>query len=78
MRSTPTKAAKRPSIGCIWPRAYRYANKPEDSEKLLTAILKESPDHVEAGQLLAEVYYTAERWKDLEGLLEPLLRFRRQ
>jgi len=57
-------------------RAYRYANKPEDSEKLLTAILKESPDHVEAGQLLAEVYYTAERWKDLENLLEPLLRFR--
>jgi tetratricopeptide (TPR) repeat protein len=57
-------------------RAYRYANQPEDSEKLLTAILKQSPDHVEAGQLLAEVYYTAERWQDLESLLQPLLTFR--
>ena len=57
-------------------RAFRYANQPEESEKLLDAILKKSPDHVEAGQLLAEILYTAERWKDLEGVLKPLLRFR--
>lgn len=57
-------------------RAFRYANQPEESEKLLGAILKQSPDHVEAGQLLAEILYTAERWEDLEGVLEPLLQFR--
>ena len=33
-------------------RAYRYAKKPEQSEKLLAEILKQAPDHVEAGQLL--------------------------
>ena len=57
-------------------RAYRYSHQPQESEKLLTAILKKSPDHVEAGQLLAEILYTAERWKDLQGVLEPLLKFR--
>lgn len=57
-------------------RAYRYSGQPAESEKLLEAILKQFPDHVEAGQLLAEVLYTAERWEDLEGVLEPLLQFR--
>lgn len=57
-------------------RALRYSHQPEESEKLLTAILKDSPDHVEAGQLLAEVLYTAERWQDLQGVLKPLLEFR--
>lgn len=57
-------------------RAFRYSHQPEESEKLLAAILEKSPDHVEAGQLLAEILYTAERWKDLEGVLEPLLQFR--
>ena len=57
-------------------RAYRYAGQPEESEKLLAAILKQFPDHVEAGQLLAELLYTAERWEDLQGVLEPLLEFR--
>ncbi len=57
-------------------RAYRYSNQPEESEKLLRAILKGSPDHVEAGQLLAEVLYTAERWEDLQSVLQPLLEFR--
>jgi tetratricopeptide (TPR) repeat protein len=57
-------------------RAYRYAGKADESEKLLREIVKQSPDHVEAGQLLAEIYYTQERWKDIVGLLEPLLKFR--
>ena len=34
-------------------RAYRYAKQPEQSEALLADILKQAPDHVEAGQLLA-------------------------
>ena len=57
-------------------RAYRYSSEPGESEKLLKQILKKSPDHVEAGQLLAEILYTAERWADLESVLEPLLKFR--
>jgi tetratricopeptide (TPR) repeat protein len=57
-------------------RAYRYAKQPEQSEKLLTEILKLAPDHVEAGQLLAEVYYSREKWKAVTDTLEPLLKYR--
>lgn len=57
-------------------RAYRYARKPDQSEELLTEILNEAPDHVEAGQLLAEVYYAREKWKDVTKTLEPLLKYR--
>lgn len=57
-------------------KAYRYAKKPEQSEALLAGILKEAPDHVEAGQLLAEVYYSREKWKDVTNTLEPLLKYR--
>jgi tetratricopeptide (TPR) repeat protein len=57
-------------------RAYRYAKQPEQSEALLAGILKNAPDHVEAGQLLAEVYYSREKWKDVTNTLEPLLKYR--
>lgn len=57
-------------------RAYRYAKQPEKSEALLAEILKQAPDHVEAGQLLAEVYYAREKWDDVTKTLEPLLRYR--
>lgn len=57
-------------------KAYRYAKKPEQSEALLAGILKKAPDHVEAGQLLAEVYYSREKWKDVTNTLEPLLKYR--
>ena len=57
-------------------RAYRYAKHPEKSEALLAEILKQSPDHVEAGQLLAEVYYSQQKWKDVTKTLEPLLKYR--
>lgn len=57
-------------------RAYRYAKQPQQSEALLAEILKQAPDHVEAGQLLAEVYYSREKWKDVTQTLEPLLKYR--
>ncbi|MDA0282215.1 MAG: tetratricopeptide repeat protein [Planctomycetota bacterium] len=57
-------------------RAYRYAKQPEQSETLLAEILKQAPDHVEAGQLLAEVYYSREKWKDVTQTLERLLKYR--
>ena len=43
-------------------RAYRYADKTKLAEAQLDIILKSAPDHVEAGQLLGQIY--AER-KDL-------------
>lgn len=57
-------------------RAYRYAKQPEESEKLLADVLEQAPDHVEAGQLLAEVYYSREKWADVIKTLEPLLKYR--
>lgn len=57
-------------------RAYYYAGREQESEKLLSAILKETPDHIEAGQLLAEIYTKQKKWKDLVEVLEPLLKYR--
>lgn len=57
-------------------KAHRYAGQPEESEALLEEILKEAPDHVEAGQLLAEVFYSREKWKEVTATLEPLLKYR--
>jgi tetratricopeptide (TPR) repeat protein len=57
-------------------RAYRYDGKSEASEKLLKQILKDSPDHVEAGQLLAEIHHALHRWKEIVEVLEPLLKYR--
>lgn len=57
-------------------RAYRYAQKPDQAAKHLEEILKASPDHVEAGQDLGEIYTAAKRWKDVVGVLEPLLKYR--
>jgi tetratricopeptide (TPR) repeat protein len=57
-------------------RAYRYAGQGDKSENLLKEIVAASPDHVEAGQLLAEIYYTQERWQDIVNVLKPLLKFR--
>jgi tetratricopeptide (TPR) repeat protein len=57
-------------------RAYRYDGKSADSEKLLKQILEESPDHVEAGQLLAEIHHAHQRWQEIVDVLEPLLKYR--
>jgi len=57
-------------------RAYRYAGQGQESENLLKEIVAASLDHVEAGQLLAEIYYTQERWSDIVKVLKPLLKFR--
>ena len=57
-------------------RAYRYANKADEAAKHLEEILKTSPDHVEAGQALGEIYSAAKRWKDVVRVLEPLLKYR--
>ncbi|MGE5607692.1 MAG: tetratricopeptide repeat protein, partial [Bacillota bacterium] len=51
-------------------RAYQYASKPADAEKLLRDILTSNPDHVEAGQLLGEIYARQGNWKAVASLLE--------
>lgn len=57
-------------------RAYRYADQSQKSQQLLAEILEHSPDHVEAGQLLAEVYYAEGKWQAIIDTLEPLLKYR--
>ncbi len=57
-------------------RAYRYAGKHDKAEAQLKQILKVTPDHVEAGQLLAQVYAKRGNWKKLVEVLEPLLKYR--
>jgi len=57
-------------------RAYRYAGKDDEAAGQLEGILKTSPDHVDAGQALAEIYSAAEKWQDVVRVLEPLLKYR--
>lgn len=57
-------------------RAYRFAGKDEQAITNLEEILKMAPDHVEAGQTLAELYSGAKRWKDVVRILDPLLKYR--
>jgi tetratricopeptide (TPR) repeat protein len=57
-------------------RALQYANQGKEAEALLAEILKANPDHVEAGQLLGDIYARQENWKGLLALLEPLLKYR--
>ncbi len=57
-------------------RAYRYAGQVEPAAKELAAILKTAPDHVEAGQLLGEIYIAEENWAKATAVLTPLLKYR--
>jgi tetratricopeptide (TPR) repeat protein len=57
-------------------RAYRYAGKDAEAISNLEEILKAAPDHVEAGQMLGELYSAAKRWKDVVRVLDPLLKYR--
>jgi tetratricopeptide (TPR) repeat protein len=57
-------------------RALRYAGNEDAAVKQLEDILKASPDHVEAGQTLCEIYTAKKQWKEIVRVLEPLLKFR--
>jgi tetratricopeptide (TPR) repeat protein len=57
-------------------RALRYAGREDAAIQNLEAILKASPDHVEAGQTLCEIYAAKKDWKEIVRVLEPLLKFR--
>ena len=68
----PTKTSYRVHLA----RAYRYAGKDEKAAGVLEEILKANPDHVEAGQFLADLYARREDWKKVADVLEPLLKYR--
>jgi tetratricopeptide (TPR) repeat protein len=57
-------------------RALRYDGKEDAAVKQLEDILKASPDHVEAGQTLCEIYASKNQWKEIVQTLEPLLKYR--
>lgn len=57
-------------------RAYRYAGKNDQAEQQLKTILKTTPEHIEAAQLLAQIHATREKWKDVVKVLEPILKYR--
>ncbi len=57
-------------------RAYSFNNELNKAEAPLKKILNKQADHVEAGQLLAQVYKRQKKYKELVEVLEPLLEFR--
>ncbi|HUS91917.1 MAG TPA: tetratricopeptide repeat protein [Phycisphaerae bacterium] len=57
-------------------RAHRYAGNSDQAERLLEEIIKASPEHVEAGQTLGEMYIDQGKWKQAAKSLEALLRYR--
>jgi tetratricopeptide (TPR) repeat protein len=57
-------------------RAYRYAGKEDAAITQLEEILKTTPDHVEAGQTLGEIYSAKKQWKDVARVMEPILKYR--
>ncbi len=57
-------------------RACYYAGREQEAEKLLSDILKETPDHIEAGQLLCKIHAKQKKWQDVVNVLEPLLKYR--
>lgn len=57
-------------------RAYRYAGRNDEAARQLEEILKTAPDHVEAGQAVAEIFTADKKWKEVVRVLEPLLKYR--
>jgi tetratricopeptide (TPR) repeat protein len=57
-------------------RAYRYAGKEKQAATILEEVLKITPDHVEAGQMLGDLYSKQENWKGVVDAMEPLLKYR--
>jgi tetratricopeptide (TPR) repeat protein len=72
VKTDPSKG----SFKLLLAKAYRYANKREKAEKLLGEILKENPEHVEAGVALAELLDPIKKPDQVIKTLEPLLKFK--
>jgi len=57
-------------------KAYRYSGQDKQAAGILEAILKDNPDHVEAGVELAEMLSPANEPKRVIDILAPLLKFK--
>ncbi len=57
-------------------KALRYAGRHDEAVSQLEKVLKRSPDHVEAAQVLCELYSQVKRFADVIAVLEPLLKYR--
>ena len=57
-------------------KAYRYAGQDKDAAGVLEAILKDNPEHVEAGVELSEMLSPAKEPGRVIGILAPLLKFK--
>ena len=57
-------------------RAYRFAGNDKAAQGVLEAVLKTTPDQIEAGQVLADIYSQQENWKGVVDVIEPLLKYR--
>lgn len=68
----PSKTSYRLNLA----RALRFAGKTNEAVKQFEELLKAAPDHVEAGQALAELYSSEKQWKAVVDLLDPLLKYR--
>ena len=54
------------------------ADKAEEAEKIFLEILKENPEHVEAGIAVARIYEKAKKWKELIAVLAPILEYKHE
>ena len=57
-------------------RAYYYSGQTKKAAEHLKKILEVSPEHVESGQLLGQVYAKDQDWGQVVKTLEPLLKYR--
>jgi tetratricopeptide (TPR) repeat protein len=68
----PTKNAYR----LLLAKAHRCAGQVQQAADLLEGILKDNPEHVEAGVELGQILSAQKQWKRVIEVLEPLLRFK--
>ena len=73
VKTDPTKG----SYKLLLSKAYRYAGESDRAVGLLADILKENPEHVEAGVTLAELLSPKKQPDKVIQTLEPLLKFKR-
>jgi tetratricopeptide (TPR) repeat protein len=57
-------------------KALRNVGQNDEAQQLFADILKENPDHVEAGLALAAIYEEKGKWADVIGVLQPLLEYK--
>jgi len=57
-------------------KALRAVGQNDEAQKLFADILKENPDHVEAGLGLAAIYTENSKWEDVINVLLPLLEYK--